>query len=325
MPSQLHTATTTRHRQRLDDAELDLLIQMGSSTRRRDTVAAQSQAAAEAPSASNDAAPIPTSRNDLFRSYAAYQQAIAAAAAKQSAIEQDLFGLTLTHGPASDDIVDVANTAINLMIAEASKQFSTRYTNLSINKDDVIEDAGQGGWRESYLEARRQRRRDDTAMLPPIPVDLDAIWAQLEKTYGGQAGQHAMYRQLAPLLIKRLHLNDNIKQTAKHVVAYINVRSDQASWGVKNGRFKIYSTDRSYVNEVIDGLSHAFKWAGLVELGTGLEPGRHNLGDWEFVYESRETFSFDGLDIVTYKDTWDFKMTHSTAEKLRLFLGEFGT
>lgn len=288
-------------------------------------MAAQSQAAAETPSASNDAAPIPTSRNDLFRSYAAYQQAIATAAAKQSAVEQELFGLTLTHGPASEDILDVANTAINLMIAEASKQFSTRYTNLSIDKDDVLEDAGQGGWRERYLDARRQRRRDGTAALPPIPVDLDAVWAQLEKTYGGQAGQHAMYRQLAPLLIKRLHLSDNIKQTAKHVVAYINVRSDQATWGVKNGRFKIYSTDRSYVNEVIDGLSHAFKWAGLVELGTGLEPGRHNLGDWEFVYESRETFSFDGLDIVTYKDTWDFKMTHSTAEKLRLFLGEFGT
>jgi hypothetical protein len=325
MPSQLRTATTTRPRQHIDDAEIDLLIQMGSSTRRRDPEAAQAQASAEPPSANNDAAPIPTSRNDLFRSYAAYQQAIAAAAAKQSAFEQKLFGLTLTHGPASDDILDVANMAIDLMIAEASKQFSTRYTNLSIDKNDVLEAAGQGGWRDRYVEARRQRRRDDTAALPPIPVDLDAIWAQLEKTYGGQAGQHAMFRQLAPLLIKRLHLNDGIKQTAKHVVAHINVRSDQATWGLKDGRFKIYSTERSYVNEVIDGLSHAFKWAGLVELGKGLEPGRHKIGDWEFVYESRETFSFDGLDIVTYKDTWDIKMTHTTAEKLRLFLGEFGT
>lgn len=274
---------------------------------------------------SNEPLTAPTSRNDLFRLYAQYRASILGAANRQAEFERQLLGFSMTTPPGSEDILDLANNAINLMIHEARQKFDTAHTTLRIDREDIIEGAGQAGWRERYQEARRKRDRPPAERLPDVPVDLDAIWAYIDKCYGGDAGVQAIYRQIAPMLVDRLHLNNekNIKRTAKHIVAYVHVCSEDANWARVDGRRKLKWDDRRYVAEVIDGLCHAFKWAGLTKLGEELDPQRNLMGGYDFVYTSRETFSFDGLDIVTYKDYWDFKIAHATVEKLKLFLGEF--
>jgi len=103
-----------------------------------------------------------------------------------------------------------------------------------------------------------------------VPVDLDKIWAHLESTYGGEAGQIALYKQLAPMLINRLHLNDkDMRRTASAVIAYQNVRTSPASFGSKTGPYTLY--ERRDVNEVFDALSHVFEWSGLDVLVAGTQ------------------------------------------------------
>lgn len=324
MPPQTTATRTVRARGAFDQVDLDALLATGTGRSHLDASSGPAPAAHVSEQASNEAT-APTSRNDVFRLYAEYRARLIAAANKQADFERQLLGFSMTTPAGTEDILDLANKAINLMIHEARQKFDTPHTTLRIDLEDIIEGAGQAGWRERYQDARRKRDRNATEALPQVPVDLDAIWAFIDKSYGGDAGVQAMYRQIAPMLVERLHLNDekNIKRTAKHIVAYVHVRSEDANWARVDGRRKLAWDDRRYVAEVVDGLSHAFKWAGLTKLGEELDPQRNLMGGYDFVYTSRETFSFDGLDIVTYKDYWDVKLAHATAEKLKLFLGEF--
>lgn len=330
MPQQA-IATSTRFVSRGYDAdEIDELLDLATPARptASTTTAAMPVLITALPSANDDAATAPKSRNDIFKRYAAYEKAISAASAAQTSAEREAFGFSLTSRPRTDGIEEIANNAISMMVHEAQKQFSNRYTSLSIRTSDVLTATGQENWQQALQQApsrlRRGIQQPPVATRPEVPVDLDKIWAYLEKTYGGAAGQIALYKQLAPLLINRLHLNDkDMRRTASAVIAYQNIRSTTASFGAKSGPYKLY--ERSDVNVVFDALSHVYEWAGQDALALALKPDRHKIGDYEFKFDSREKFSFPGLDIVFFKDSIDWKFSYDAAAKLQLFLGEFGT
>ena len=328
--SQQAVATSTRRLNRGYDAdEIDELLDLATPARpmASTTTTATPVLVTALHSANDDAASAPKSRNDIFKRYAAYQEAISAASAAQAIAEREAFGFSLTSRPRTDDIEEIVKNAISMMVHEAQKQFSNRYTSLSIRTSDVLAATGQEDWQQALQQVPSRLRRGmqppPVVTRPEVPVDLDKIWAYLEKMYGGEAGQIALYKQLAPLLINRLHLNDkDMRRTASAVIAYQNIRSTTASSGVKTGPYKL--NERSDVNVVFDALSHVFEWAGQDALSLALKPDRHKIGDHEFKFDSREKFSFPGLDIVFFKDSIDWKFGHEAAAKLQLFLGEFG-
>jgi cell division septum initiation protein DivIVA len=324
------TATSSRRVNRGYDAhEIDELLDLATRARPMapTTTAATPVLVAALPSANDDAGHAPKSRNDIFKRYAAYEAAISAASAAQASAEREAFGYSLTSRPRTDGIEEIAKNAISMMVHEAQKQFSNRYTSLSIRTSDVLAATGQENWQQALQQVPSRLHRGmqppPVVTRPEVPVDLDKIWTYLEKTYGGEAGQIALYKQLAPLLINRLHLNDkDMRRTASAVIAYQNIRSTTASFGAKTGPYKLY--ERSDVNVVFDALSHVFEWAGQDALSLALKPDRHKIGDYEFKFDSREKFCFPGLDIVFFKDSIDWKFGHEAAAKLQLFLGEFG-
>lgn len=317
MPQQENASSTTRTRRGYAADDIDDLLSLVSSARPQPP----------APAANNDLAFV-ASRNDIFKRYSAYEAAIDAASAAQSGAERDVLGFTLTTRPRTEGIEAIAKQAIDMMIHDARKQFSNQYTTLSIRTSDVLAATGQEDWQQAFQQASRPRR--GTAAASPalpvaaVPVDLDKIWEYLEGTYGGEAGQIALYKQLAPMLISRLHLNDkDMRRTASAVIAYQNVRTSPASFGSKTGPYTLY--ERRDVNEVFDALSHVFEWSGLDALSLALKPVRHQIGEHGFRFDSRDKFSFPGLDIVAFRDSWDWKFGHEPATKLQLFLGTFGT
>jgi hypothetical protein len=330
MPQQAIATSTRRLKRGYDGTDIDELLELASPARPPSptTTATAPILAGTMPGVGDYVTSAPTSRNDIFKRYAAYEEAVSAASAAQASAEREAFGFSLTSRPRTDGIEEIAKNAISMMVHEAQKQFSNRYTTLSIRTSDVLAATGQENWQQALQQAPSRLRRGmqppPVATRPEVPVDLDKIWAYLESTYGGEAGQIALYKQLAPLLINRLHLNDkDMRRTASAVIAYQNIRSTTASFGAKTGPYKLY--ERSDVNVVFDALSHVFEWAGQDALALALKPDRHKIGDYEFKFDSREKFSFPCLDIVFFKDSIDWKFSHDAAAKLQLFLGEFGT
>lgn len=321
MPQQ--ATVTPNKRTRASYSGEDLVSLLSTASARMPLPMQATAPASPGASAHGDLALVPRTRNSIFKLYAEYEEAISAASAAQWNAENEVFGFTLTSRPRTDGIEEIAKQAISYMIHEAQKRFSNQYTTLSIATSDVLEATGQANWREAYQHATsRPRHNEPPRAVHEVPVDLDKIWAYLEETYGGEAGQTALYKQLVPLLINRLHLNaKDMRRTAKAVIAYQSVRSSPASFGSKTGPYKIY--ERRDVNEVFDALRHAFEWVGLDALSIALKPDRHKIGDFNFKYDLRDKFSFPGLDIVTFKDSWDYKFDPKVAEKLQLFLGTF--
>lgn len=327
MPQQATAPAIARTRRGYDAADIDDLLCLVASAKPEAPAAPAPIAVELKPAISNDVTSTPPSRNDIFKRYMAYEEAISTASAAQASAERDVLGFSLTGRPRTDDITEIAKQAISMMVHEAQKQFSNRYTKLSIRTSDVLAATGQENWELAWQPTPSRARRGEPAApvapRPALPVDLDKIWTYLEKTYGGEAGQTALYKQLAPMLIKRLHLNDkDMRRTAKAVIAYQSVQSSPASFGSKTGPYKIY--ERRDVNEVFDALSHVFEWGGLDALSLALKPDRHRIGEYEFKYDVRDKFSFPGLDIVAMRSTWDWKFSHEAAAKLQLFLGTFG-
>jgi hypothetical protein len=328
MHPQTSQPTKTRRRSAFEGAELDDLLKIASTPRAPAPKGADaptaSPAAAPTTAASNDETDAPKSRNDLFARYLAYQERVREEAHKQAACERILFGFSLTSTPRTEEVEDVASTAISMMVRAAQSQFSNQYITLSISTDEVLEATGQANWRLEYRQSKGHARPGKPApVLPAVPVDLDKIGAYLDATYGGEAGQTALYKQIAKLLIRYLHLNDkDVKRTAKAVIAYQSITTSTARFGAKTGPYKFYH--RENVTQVLDALSKVFEWAGLDELALALRPERHKMGEYEFTFDSREKFTFPGLELVTFKDSIDYKFEHAAATKLQLFVGEFG-
>lgn len=327
MPHQATAPAITRTRRGYDAGDIDDLLSLVTSAKPEAPAPPVPTAAQLKLADISDITSAPPSRNDIFKRYLAYEDAISAASAAQASIEREAFGFSLTSRPRTEGIEDVAKQAIKMMVHEAQNQFSNRYTTLSIQASDVLAATGQENWELAWQPtSSRGRRGEPSVPAPPrpsIPVDLDKIWIYLEDIYGGEAGQIALYKQLAPMLINRLHLNDkDMRRTANAVIAYQSVRASPFSYGSKTGPYKIY--ERREVNEVFDALSHVFEWSRLDTLSLALKPDLHRIGEYEFKYDVRDKFSFPGLEIVAMKSSWDYKFSHDAAAKLQLFLGTFG-
>lgn len=326
MQSQTTSSNKTRRPCALEGDELTDLLKIASTPRPQAATpahTARAPVAAAPTAASNDDSDAPKFRNDLFARYLAYQERIREEAHKQASCERTLFGFSLTSTPRTEEAEDIASTAISMMVRAAQSHFSNQYITLSISTDEVLEATGQANWRMEYRQAKGHARPGKPTPVPlAVPVDLDRIWAYLDATYGGVAGQAALHKQIAKLLIRYLHLNDkDVKRTAKAVIAYQSITTSTARFNAKTGPYKFYH--RENVSQVLDALSKVFEWAGLDELALALRPERHKMGKFDFTFDSREKFTFPGLELVTFKDSIDYKFDHAVASKLQLFVGEF--
>jgi hypothetical protein len=329
MHQQIKTKQNARRPNGYTADELTDLLDLSAPTVRPERQPPRHFPVADVPAPATQADDLPAlkSRNDIFKRYRAYEASIDVACNAQWAAETDLFGFTMTERVSTQGICDIAKKAISTMIHNAQQKFSNQYTRLAIQVGDVLSATGQEGWREAYEKTPERQSRGKKAVTPrvrpEVPVDLDKIWDYLESTYGGDAGQTALYRQISPMLIRCLHLNgEDMRRTSTAVIAFQKVYSSPASFGSKTGPYTVGSSGD--VTAVFDALAHVFEWAGLDDLAIALRPCCHKIGQYGFKYESREKATFPGLEVVMFKDTFDYKFSHRVAEKLQMFLGTFG-
>ncbi len=268
--------------------------------------------------------PVKRSLNDLFTSYLAFEANLDAMVRAQVNLEHQLFGegwRSTIDAPSTQGIQRIAAAAVERLIALAEHRFAPASSTLSIDRYEVLKATGQSDWDREF-----HRRHWEKKEVVKVPIDLDLLWKYLEKTYGGDAGANASYRQQAKIIIDcfQLQKDDSIKRTASSVSLSMRVYSQKKDYGHNIGKYEVGSYSNDLCKRFM-ALSCIFEWCGLDALALALRVTHHPMAGYSFGFAAREKHSFPGLDIVTLKDKWEFKWSHASAEALQRFLGEFGS
>lgn len=261
------------------------------------------------------------SYNDVFVRYAQAMKRLGAVINEQITLENQLFGKSLTKQPDTQCISKVGDLAVEALISKAEKMFAPPGGRLSISESECLKAIGQGKWAENYRELRYRKDHADT----PIGLDLEALWAHLETTYGGDAGKNAGYRQEAAVIVDAFSLDRDgvVKRGASSVSLFKRIYAEKQDFGQAKGKYQAGYSYRESLAKLNRALICFAEWAELHELSIDLIPSRHDLCDYHMCYSPRESRNFAGLDVVMFKEKWEFKFSHDVAEKLMLFLGEF--
>lgn len=260
--------------------------------------------------------------NDIFTRFTQATSDIDRIASVQQEFERSLLGSSLTDTPRQQDLRDIAQKAVNSLVCRAERQFAPSGGTLSISRSEVLEATGQDDWDEDYRRHRYIEKKD-----VKVPVDLDKIWAYLEKKYGGDGGKIAGFRQMAEIVIDAFRLRDKdaVNRTSSAVVISRRVWGEKKEYGPNRGLYELHYNYRDSMNTLFRALMCFAEEAELDALAIALQPSRHQITGYDFAYAPRNKVTFPGLDIVMFKEKWEFRFSHDVAEKLLVFIGEYGS
>jgi hypothetical protein len=264
-------------------------------------------------------APTPVPLNSIYVKTKQLNAEVEQAFKRQQLIETEYFGSTFSDAPKPIDLHDIAIFASRTLIRKAERIFAPSSGTLSIPSDEVLEAI-------DYRDPRHERWHTRPPIKETIPIDLDRLWEHLNTTYGGEAGRITGYKQIAASLISTFRITDEnrIKKTSSGVTLTMSIYSERQTYGPNIGQLKISYHNKSSLTNTFTALACFAEWAELDQLSINLNPVRHKLTDYGFSYLSRSAHQFGGLNITMFTDKWEFKLSHSVAQKLMLFLGEFG-
>ncbi|MGX6564882.1 hypothetical protein [Cupriavidus necator] len=190
------------------------------------------------------------------------------------------------------------------VVNRARREFAPAGTRLDIDDTKEHERAG--------LDIREALR---TGNIP----DIDRLWSSLQRHYGGDSGRDLAYQQAAQRIIRGFWLNRRsvVQRTASAVVLRLRVTSE-GCFGRSTRKVSYYSYQNAA--ECLEGLAAFAGKAGQPALASGLL--RINVHNIEYSYRDKQ--HHPGLDIVFFKDAWEFKFSHQVADDLMLFVGEYG-
>lgn len=269
--------------------------------------------------------PAPPSLNDVFKRYLDAMAEMGQIIQKQQEFEKSLFGRSFTQTPSTQHVPDIAKSALQCLIYKAEQAFAPSGGKLSISLNRMLEETGLEDWDDNYRT--RVYRRGDGKEKVPMELDLDKLWAHIEKTYGGEAGEIEGYRQQAAKLIKRFRLEDNpeVRRTSSGVILTARIYSQIKDYGSNKGLYEVYHGYQENIRDIMGSLRCFAEKEGLDALAIALQPSHTGMENWDFAFALRQKSSFPGLDISHFKEKWEFKFAHEVAEKLMLFIGEFGS
>jgi hypothetical protein len=265
---------------------------------------------------------VPTDLNSIFAGYRALEGEIKCLVARQRQFEQSLFGESFTSEVELEAIEALAKSAIERLVARAERTFAPVGGQLSISRNEVMEALGLDDWAYSRRSARSWR--EDNEKEVEEVVDLVKLQTYLEATYGGDAGVRRGLSQAAAIIIREFNLKreEAVVRTKTGVVLSTRVYSTKKDYGSNKGMYEPYHSGRDRVSLFL-ALETFFQHAGLHQLyhygWTGSD-----LVQYGFCFSPRDKRIAPGLEISFFKEEWKFKFGPAEAEKLMLFLGEFG-
>lgn len=160
----------------------------------------------------------------------------------------------------------------------------------------------------------------DAALRADKIPDVDKLWQSLSTRYGGNAGVEAGYKQAAERIIRNFGLDrqKEVKRTSSGVTLRKSVYSE-ASFG-SPGRRRIGYHSSSHTADCLDGMVTFAAQAGAQRAAEGMK----SINVHCFEYEYREKLVYPELEIVFFKEAWEFKFSNPLAEKLMIFVGQYG-
>lgn len=304
----------------VDDQELDKLLAIAGAAGagRALQPAIPSRTSAPTPTAAETLPEpeLPAERNTLFSVYRKLQHDLVTLYNEARRVERHLFGNhweSVIKTPETKEPHDIAYLAMEQLFVQAEARYAPVGGTLKIDRTEV--------WRALGMEERNHWRNVDRDA--EIPHDLDKLYAHLEATYGGEAGETAAYKQHAAELISFFDFEkaDKMVVTPKYVESTVRVYSNHKDYAPK-GTLEVGYHSQDHIRKPFKALACAMAWAEEFGLQSAL---RHSpVTGYGFTFTSRHCESYPGLDIVMYKEKWVFRFSHTTAEKLRLFLGQYG-
>lgn len=263
------------------------------------------------------------SLNDVFKSATTFNEAVKKSMDDLRATEHSLFGKTFSEYPRELELDDIATSAVRFLIGKAEKQFAPQNGSLSIDTSFELDAIGF----QDYREDHRSRRYREALKPGQYPLDLDRLWKHLENKFGGDAGEILGYQQLASVIVSQFDLEDEskIKRTATGVILKRRVYASKKEYGATKGMYELGYSWRDDMEKLFRALSCFAEWAEMDNLARNLHPNMHAVCRHDFVYSSRDTHQFDGINLAMFSDKWEFKLSHQVAQKLMLFLGEFSS
>lgn len=255
--------------------------------------------------------------SELFFEFKAKAEAFGAGVKALTAREQAFFGdnepfYTAIHEGRFDvegAVSKVAGGLFGRLIRQAEVEFAPQGGRLSIDELDVREACGLGGHRSEWS-------RD---------FNPEKVWAYLEKTYGGEAGQDEGYRQMAALLVYEFNLkNEKAVTVGPKGQTVLNLSVYLDSIDKSCGRNRIAYRCMETIGKVMEAMRGFASWANLPLVGSGLQSASRSLCDYHREVVSRATYGGGGVTIITYHARYEFRLDPSVAEQFQLFISLYG-
>ncbi|MDK3022904.1 hypothetical protein QO239_09905 [Cupriavidus taiwanensis] len=251
--------------------------------------------------------------NRIIEQFIAAQKAAHAAYAAAAAFERETVAAVPDHYLSVDlrseyrterELQSFCRSVAGGVVNRARREFAPAGARLDIDNQDEYERAGL-----DIGEALKAGK---------IP-DLDGLWTSMARRYGGHGGAELAYQQAAQRIVSGFGLNRKreVQRTASVVVLRKHAISE-ACYGRSARKVGYYSCQSTA--DCLSGLATFAAKAGHHMLAGGLN--RVNVHQVEYNY--REKHSYPGLDIVFFKEAWEFRFSHQVADDLMLFLGEYG-
>lgn len=208
---------------------------------------------------------------------------------------------------AKDLLEKAAQSIARRLASNAEERFAPSGASLDIPSEDL--------WDRLPKKLNQYERSE----LDVDAFDPEAIWAWLEQTYGGDAGESEAYRQTAQKIVDLFRLNHNpVEHKAGCVVLNLRVWEDS----IFTGRLSADSRDRWM--QACQTISEFAGWAGLQSLRTDLTGFRRFHGFDDRV-ESRTRYAFgnSAITLITYKNRFELRLKPDVAAKLQEFIGAY--
>jgi hypothetical protein len=254
-----------------------------------------------------------TMYNEIIERFIAAQKAARAAYLSVAAFEREVLGDVPEHYrtvelrteyKTRDELRKMCRTLAGNVVNRAQRDFAPCGSRLDIKDQDEHEIAG--------LDI------EDALNKGRVP-DIDRLWTSLQARYQGDGGREMAYRQAAGRIVRTFGLSrkSEVKRTASAIILRKTVHSESV-FNSSSRRVGHYSTQ--YTGDCLSGLATFAGKAGFVQIQANLS----SVNLYDLRYDYREKWSMPGLDLVFFKDAWEFKFSHEVGNELMLFVGEYG-
>lgn len=204
---------------------------------------------------------------------------------------------------------EIKQSAFNALIHEAEKRFSPPGGKLDIYPNSIFVAAC---------------KKDRWGHVDKDSIDLIKVWDFLEETYGGSKGEEIAHQQTANFLVRELGIKAGAtpRFVSGKLVVDTTMYLDSIDKRFGQNRYSI--TSANDLQKTMRSLSAMAKWADEVATGVALVNISETL-NYRHQVVSRERFYCGLIELVTFHNRVEFKVSQPLADRFMEYLSTYAT